>query len=87
VRLVLALEQLLSALSRGDAGESERLMNETAPLFAGAARELSPDELGRAMELHERCSAAALVLREKTLDELGERSRGRRAAQLYRAHR
>jgi hypothetical protein len=87
VKLVLALEQLLSALSRGDAGESERLMNETAPLFASDARELSPDELGRAMELHQRCSAAALVLRQKTLDELGERSRGRRAAQLYRARR
>jgi hypothetical protein len=87
VKLVLALEQLLSALARRDASESERLMQQTAPLFASDARELSPDELSRAMELHERCSSAALVLREKMLEELGERSRSRRAAQLYRARR
>jgi hypothetical protein len=87
VKLVLALEQLLSALARGDASESERLMQQTAPLFASDARELSPDELSRAMELHERCSSAALALREKMLEELGERSRSRRAAQLYRARR
>jgi hypothetical protein len=87
VKLVLALEQLLSALSRGDASESERLMHETAPLFASDARTLSPDELGRAMELHERCTAAALKLREKTLAELGERSRSRKAVQLYRVRR
>jgi hypothetical protein len=87
VRLVLALEQLFSALARGDASEGERLMQETAPLFASDARELSPDELSRAMELHERCSTAAVALREKMLLELTERSRSRRAAQLYRACR
>jgi hypothetical protein len=87
VKLVLALEQLLSALARGDPAESERLMQQTAPLFASDARELSPDELSRAMELHERCSSAALALREKTLAELGERAMSRRAAQLYRARR
>ena len=85
MKLIVALERLLSALARGDAAESERLVHDTAPLFSDA-RELSPDELVRAMELHERCAVAAAALREEMLSELGERSRSRKAAQLYRVH-
>ena len=61
--------------------------NDGTMICPSATRTLSPDELSRAMELHERCSSAALVLREKVLVELGERARSRRAAQAYRARR
>jgi len=87
MRLLTALEELLSALLPGDAGESQRMMLEAAPLFEHGTRGLTREQLTRAMELHDRCNAAALSLREKTLGDLGDIARSRRATTLYRTRR
>jgi hypothetical protein len=87
MNLLALLEKLLSALLSGNAGESERLMHETRPLFETSTRELTFDELSQAVDLHGRCTAAAQTLREKMLAELGDLARSRRAAMLYRVHR
>jgi hypothetical protein len=63
MKLLSTLEELLAALSRGDARAAERLGRKTASLFGEGIRALSAEELTLAMELHQRCSRAAAALR------------------------
>jgi hypothetical protein len=87
MKLLTALEHLLSALLRGDTGESQRLMRETAPFFERGARELTRDQLTQAMDLHDRCNTAAQSLHDKVRCDLNDSTRSRRAAVLYRTRR
>jgi hypothetical protein len=87
MKLLAALEHLLAALLRGDSGESQRLVRETAPYFERGARELTRDQLTQAMDLHDRCNAAAQSLHDKVRCDLNDSTRSRRAAVLYRTRR
>jgi hypothetical protein len=87
VKVIAALEELLAALSRGDASEGLRLTQAAAPIFASGASELSRDELFRAMQLQGRCTVKAQELRATMLAELDSLSLSRRASALYRVRR